>query len=124
MQRLYELIVIERDGEVFCVRLKNARVADDQMENLGAELGRVVDADGCRQMVLCLGPEEPDCLISIFLAKMINLQRRLEGIGGAFALAEVSEYTRNIFRIAGIERFFHIYPDQASAVQALSKPND
>ena len=92
------------------------------MEDLGAELGRLISEENCRKMALLLGPEEPECLISVFLAKMINLQRRLESLGGAFALAEVSDYTRNIFRVAGIERFFHFYADQAAAVQALRKP--
>jgi hypothetical protein len=124
MQRPFHFIVYEIDGDVSCVSLKNPRVEDHQMDDLGAELARLIDEENCRKMVLNLGPEEPECLISIFLAKMINLQRRLDGLGGAFALAQVSEYTRNIFRIAGIEKFFHFYPDQASAVQALSKPSN
>ena len=91
------------------------------MEELGAELARLVDEENCRKMVLNLGPEEPECLISVFLAKIINLQRRLESSGGAFALAQVSDYTRSIFRVAGIEKFFHFYADQTAAVHVLSK---
>ena len=120
MQRPYHFIVFELIGDVFCVRLKKPRVEDHQMEDLGAELARLIDEENCRKMVLNLGPEEPECLISIFLAKLINLQRRLDGMSGALTLANASDYTRNIFSIAGIEKFFHFYPDQQSAVQALS----
>ncbi len=120
MSRPYEFIAFERNGEVFCVRLQRPRIADHEMEDLGAELARLIDDENCRKMVLNLGPEEPECLISVLLAKLINLARRLAHLGGALALAQTSTHTRTIFRAAGIEKFFHFYPDQASALQAIA----
>lgn len=122
MQRPYEFIAFEVIGDVFCVRLQCLRVEDHQMDDLGAELGRLIDEENCRKMVLNIGPEEPECLISIFLAKLINLQRRLEATNGMLTLAYASEHSRNIFRIAGIEKYFHFFPDQQSALQAMSAP--
>src|SRR5260370_39858766 len=122
MSRAYDYIAFERVGEAICARLQRPKVEDHQMEDLGAELARLIDEENCRKMVLNLGPEDSECLLSVFLAKLINLQRRLEGMSGALTLANASEYTRNIFRIAGIEKFFRFYPDQQSAVQALSEP--
>ena len=122
MQRPYAFIAFELTGDAFCVRLKKTRVEDHQLDDLGAELGRLLDEENCRKMVLNLGPEEPECLISVFLAKLINLQRRLEDMNGTLTLAHASDYTRNIFRIAGIEKYFHFYPDEQSALQALSAP--
>ena len=119
MQRPYVFIAFELVGDVFCVRLRTRRIEDHEMDDLGAELARLLDEENCRKMVLNLGPEEPECLISIFLAKLINLQRRLDGLDGALTLAHASDYTRNIFNIAGIEKYFHFYPDQESALQAL-----
>lgn len=120
MQRPFHFIEFDLVGDVFCVRLQKPRIEDHQMDDLGAELARLLDEENCRKMVLILGPDEPECLISIFLAKLINLQRRLEGNSGALTLAHASDYTRNIFSIAGIEKYFHFYPDQQSAIQALS----
>src|SRR5437764_4731079 len=102
MQRPYQFIKWDLTGDVFCVRFQKARIPDHQLDDLGAELARLLDEENCRKMVLNLGPDEPDCLISVFLAKLINLQRRLEGMNGALTLAQASDYTRNIFRIAGI----------------------
>lgn len=119
MRRPYQFIEFKPFGDVQCVRLQQSHIADHQMDDLGAELARLIDEENCRKMVLNLGPEDPDCLVSIFLAKLINLQRRLEGLGGKLSLAEVSEHTRTIFRIAGIEKLFHFYSDQQSAVQAM-----
>jgi hypothetical protein len=122
MQRPYQFIAFERNGDVYCVRLRAPRVEDSQLDELGAELARLIDEENCQKMVLNLGPEEPQCLISVFLAKLINLQRRFEGMNGALALAQASEDTRNIFRIAGIEKFFHFFPDEQSALKALHLP--
>jgi predicted nucleotidyltransferase len=117
----YQFINLDQQGDVFCVRLKNPRVADGEMEALGEELRRLVDEEQARKVVFSLGPEEPECLISVFLAMLIRLQRRLYDLGGVLALAQVSEHTRGIFRAAGIERFFQFYADPASAVKSLDK---
>ena len=122
MERPYRFIEFALTGDVFCVRLRQPRIAEHEMDDFGTELARLLDEENCRKMVLNLGPDEPECLVSLFLAKLINLQRRLEGTSGALTLAYVSDYTRNIFRIAGIEKFFHFYPDEKSALQALSSP--
>jgi hypothetical protein len=122
VQRPYNFIAFSLIGDVFCVRLQKVRVEDYEMDELGAELGRLIDEENCRKMVLGLGPEEPECLISIFLAKLINLQRRLEGINGRLALTQASEHTRKIFRLAGIEKYFHFYPDEQSALQGVTEP--
>jgi anti-anti-sigma regulatory factor len=118
MQKGYALIAVDRIGDVFAVRLPK-KVADHQFEELGAELGRLLDEENCLKMVLNLGPEEPECLTSLFLAKLISLQRRLDGMHGKLALAHASTRTRDIFRAAGIEKYFHFHPDQQSALQAL-----
>lgn len=119
MQRNYQFISFEKDGDTFCVRLQQPHVEDFDLENLSAELGRLLDEESCRKMILNLGPEDPQCLFSILLAKLINLHRRLENAGGRLALAHLSEDTRGVFRAAGIEKFFHFYPDQQTALQAL-----
>ena len=120
MSRPYEFIAFERVGDAICVRLQCPKIEDHQMEHLGAEFARLIDEENCRKLVLNLGPAEPECLISVLLAKLISLQRRLDNLGGVLALAEVSEQTRSIFKVAGIEKYFHFYADQPAALQALN----
>jgi len=122
MPRAYQLIVFTRQDDILCVRLKDPHVEDTQMEDLGAELSRLTEEEQIKKVVMCLGPEEPDCLISVFLAKLISLQRRLSGLGGELVLAHVSDHTRGIFRAAGIEKLFQFYVDENSAVAALQAP--
>ena len=122
MSRPYKYLSIERVNDIFIVRMQRSHGEDQDMEGLGAEFGRLIDEDNCRKLVLNLGPEDPECLISIFLAKLVNLQRRLEKYGGRLALAHLSENTQTVFHAAGIERFFHFYPDQDTAVNSLRLP--
>jgi hypothetical protein len=121
MSRPYEFIAFQIVNDVFGVRLQKLRIEDHELEDVGAELGRLIDEENCRKMVLNLGPEEPECLISIFLAKLINLQRRLESTHGRLALAHASEHTRDLFRLAGIEKYFRFFPDEPSALRALAE---
>jgi anti-anti-sigma factor len=121
MERPYHQIEFERQGDVYRVRLLHSQFDENGLEALSAEVARLIDEDGCRKMVLSLGPEDPLCLYSVFLAKLVNLQRRLAGAGGALVLAGLSENTQHIFQVAGLHKFFLFFPDSAKAVEALSR---
>lgn len=119
MTRPFKQINFECHDAVHCVRLRHQQYDEIGLEELGAEMARLIDEDNCRKMVLNLGPDDPLCLYSVFLAKLVNLQRRLEKAGGAFALAGLSGTTRKIFEVAGLAKYFQFYPDQDSAVAGL-----
>ena len=119
MDRPYRYITVEQHPPLVCVRLAQQFFSDPELDNLGAEIARLVDEDGCRKLVLALGPGEPQCLYSVFLAKLVNLQKRLENDGGALALAHLNATALAFFEAAGLEKFFHFYPDVAAACAAL-----
>ena len=119
MDRPYRYISVEHSPPLACVRLTQLIFSDAEMEELTAEIARLVDVEGCRKLVLALGPGEPQCLYSVFLAKLVNLQKRLEGDGGALALAHVTPTAMAFFQAAGLERFFQFHPDVDAACAAL-----
>jgi anti-anti-sigma factor len=119
MQRPYRHIEHQVQDGVFCARIKTS-LHEEALENFGAELGRLIDEEGCRKMVLVIGPHDLDCLYSVFLAKLIYLQRRLESVGGSVALAEASANTQEVFRVTGLDRYFKFYADHGSAMRALA----
>ena len=84
----YRQIVVERHGNVAIVRLARKRMDENEIYELSRELHRLAKEDGCPRIALCLGPETPECLYSVFLAKLIGLQRRLGEIGGALKLCQ------------------------------------
>jgi anti-anti-sigma factor len=121
MQRTYHQLDVRQFDQVFCVHLRGQCLLEDGLDELSAELARLIDEEGCQKLVLDLGPGDLDCLYSVFLAKLINLQRRLEHAGGCLAIAGASENTRDVFRATGLEKHFQFFPDAASAVRALGE---
>ena len=59
MERPYRFIVVERRPPLVCVWLRQSSFTDLELEELGAEIARLVDEDGCRRLILALGPDEP-----------------------------------------------------------------
>src|SRR5207302_7692877 len=74
MERPFKQIEFEQHGDVYCVRLAHTQLDEAGLEELSAEIARLIDENGCRKMVMSLGPEDPLCLYSVFLAKLVNLQ--------------------------------------------------
>ena len=66
----YKQIATEQHGDVHCVGLRNPRLRFTELDDLISELDRFVADSKCNKLVFLLGPEEPQCLYSLFLAKL------------------------------------------------------
>jgi anti-anti-sigma factor len=119
MERPFTRITREPHGRAICVRLKSTTLDEAGLEEFGAEMARLLDEQDCHRLILCLGPTDPDCLFSVFLAKLIHLKRRLENAGGTLVLAQASDNVRHIFAITGLEKYFTFHPDVATALKEL-----
>jgi anti-anti-sigma factor len=116
MTRPYRHIEVERRGEVFCVRLRQARLDEPTIYELAGELRELVTEEGCRKMALSLGPDSPECMYSVFLAKLISLQRVLHEQGGELILCHVQSLVRDIFAACCLENLFCFRPDFEAAI--------
>ncbi len=121
MERPYRQIKLDRDADVCCVHLAHRRIDEQGVNALGNELAELIEKDGCRKMVLSLGPGSLDCLYSLFLAKLVMVQRRLETHGGALVLCDVTPDVMTVFEACRLGTFFEFAPDRAAAVAALSQ---
>ncbi|HJT75967.1 MAG TPA: hypothetical protein VJ739_02100, partial [Gemmataceae bacterium] len=86
MTRPYQHIAVERAGDVACVRLLQQHLDESQVQQMGDELLGVVTEEGCRKVVLALGPEPPYLVYSVFMGKLLALRRRLLDEGGGLKL--------------------------------------
>jgi anti-anti-sigma factor len=120
MDRPPKQVELERRGDVFCVRLRKQSMEEEDLHEFGDEVTRMIQEDGCRKMVLSLGPDGPICLYSIFLAKLVSVQRRLQQAGGAFKLAHVSPDIFKIFEACKLQDLFEFCPDEATAIAELA----
>ncbi len=121
MSASYRQIEVERAGDVFCVRLRKQYRDEIGLQELGQELTGVVNQEGCRKLALSLGPDTPECLFSVFLAKLVVLQRVLHSHGGALKLCELNEHTLGVFEACRLKDHFHFAPDLPTAVAAFAE---
>ena len=91
------LLSVDRQGDACFVRLKNTRIEELEIHQLGNELIALCERDGCRHLALSLGPEAPNCLYSVFLAKLIAIRNALRKLGAEFVLCEVGPIAANVF---------------------------
>jgi hypothetical protein len=118
MSRSFQHITVERQNGCHCVRLRSFTMDETALRSMFTELLILVKEEGCRRLALSLGPGEPKCLYSVFLAKLITLQRVLREQSGRLFLCDASEQVRGIFRVCQLENLFHFVPDFAAACAA------
>jgi anti-anti-sigma factor len=121
MERPYRLIDVKRSGDVFSVRMRLNPMDEVELVETCNELVRLVQEDGCRKLALLLGPPDPEFLYSIFLAKLVSLQRRLHERGGALRLAGASPATMDIFAACRLDTLFDFAPDEQTAIDQLAR---
>jgi anti-anti-sigma regulatory factor len=120
MDHTYKYFDVENHGPSCVVRLLPLHYDESLLDPMGAELARLLDVEGYRNIVLSLGPDDPDCLQSVFLAKLLNLKKRLEQGGGALLLTDLSEHTRHILQVVGLHKHFRCYDNVEAALKALA----
>ena len=119
MDRPYRHIDVERDGDVYCVSLRNHQPDDPSVRALGDEIEALVTDDGCRKLVIRLGPLE--CLYSVLIARLIKLRRSVAEHGGRLQLCEVSPQVMSVFQSCQLHDYFEFAPDLQSAIAALKR---
>jgi hypothetical protein len=116
MTARYRQIEVEHRDDVFCVRLRKSRLSETDILETTSELIALATQEGCRKLALSLGPESPACMYSLFLAKLITVQRRLCEEGGAMILCEVSPAIKGVFEVTRLDDQFTFVPDFDAAV--------
>jgi hypothetical protein len=117
----FRQLAVEQVGDVWCLRLQRPRLAVGGLEELIADIDQLMLTSHCRKIVFDLGPEEPECLYSVFLAKLVTLQKRLAAAGGGLVIAEASDDVRKIFAACRLDDLFRFTTDRAAAIAALTQ---
>jgi hypothetical protein len=120
MPRPYRHIIVDRKGDVFCVRLRRTHLEETDILEMADELIGLIDKEGCRKMAFSLGPEAPNCLYSVFLAKLVMVRRHLRELDGSLKLCDATPDTLEVFAACRLKEHFEFAPDQAAAVAALA----
>jgi hypothetical protein len=114
-------LLVERRADVLCVRLRSHRLAETEILDTAHELIELARSEGCRGLALSLGPQPPECLYSVLLAKLYSVQRGLGEMGAGLVLCEVDPAIHAIFKVCKLDDRFRFAPDFDAAVAALAK---
>jgi hypothetical protein len=120
MPRPYQHILVDRKDDVFCVRLRRTHLEETDILEMADELISLIKEQGCRKMVLSLGPGPLHCLYSVFLAKLVMVRRNILEQDGRLILSDATPDTLEVFEACHLKEHFEFEPDQAVAVAALA----
>jgi anti-anti-sigma factor len=115
MPRTYRHITFEKRGDVCCARLRSLRLEEESVHELAEELLDLA-AEVSPKLALSLGPRAPQCLYSVFLSKLVTVQRQLHEQGGELVLCDVSPEVQSVFAACRLEDQFRFLKDFDEAV--------
>jgi hypothetical protein len=121
MTRPYRHLRLEKVDDIDCVHLSERRLNETEVQEFTEDLISLIVDDGCRKLVLSLGPGAPQCLYSVFLARLFTVRRRMQEVHGRFIISDANDDVREVFKAVHLEEFFEFAPDVATAIAALKK---
>ena len=120
MTSLYPHLLVEKRGDVYCVQLRSHRIEETDIHDMTRELVELARSGPCRGVALSLGPKSPECLYSVFLAKLYWVQRNLTELGAGLVLCHVDPAVHRIFEAVKLDERFRFAADFDAAVAALT----
>ena len=105
-------------GDVTVVRFRDHKIIEDvNIQELGQEMFRLVEADGRDRLLLDFAFVE--FLSSAALGKLITLDKKMKAHGGTLKLSNIRPEIYEVFAITKLNRLFDIRKDEADALAAF-----
>jgi len=86
-------------------------------EEVGDQLFKLVDEQGCRRLVLNFA--NVDSLTSLIIGKLVNLQKKIQAVGGRLALCEVTPVVLEILDLLRLTTMITNLPTEQQAVESM-----
>jgi anti-sigma B factor antagonist len=114
----YRRLDVSKVGEVSVVRFRDHKIIEDvNIQELGQEMFRLVEADGRDRLLLDFSSVE--FLSSAALGKLITLDKKMKAHGGTLKLSNIRPEIYEVFTITKLTRLFDIRKDEADALAAF-----
>jgi hypothetical protein len=114
-------ISIEKREDVSIIRMRDFRMLEPELMEMADEVVDLIEDQGCRKLVFCLGPGDVACLYSLFLAKLVMIRRHVLEKGGILKIAQASENTKNVFRACDLDKLLSFVPDVNTAIAEIAR---
>jgi anti-anti-sigma factor len=114
----YRRLDVSKVGDVSVVRFRDHKIIEDvNIQELGQEMFRLVEADGRDRLLLDFSSVE--FLSSAALGKLITLDKKMKAHGGTLKLSNIRPEIYEVFTITKLNRLFDIRKDEADALAAF-----
>lgn len=118
----YRHMKVLQEGDAYCVRLGKNTLAELEVHEFADDVLDLIDSHGCRKLVIDFSSSAPQCLYSIFLAKLLTIRRHLLERSGTLKLCDATPEVLGVFEACKLRQFFEFYPSTDSALAAFSSP--
>lgn len=98
-----------------CILSLNGRLDSNSSTELDRKITKLIEGESIRLIVDC---KKLDYITSAGLRIMIKTAKMLKGKNGAFVLCEMADYVREVFEIAGFDKFLTIVSGLEEAISA------
>lgn len=98
-----------------CILSLNGRLDSNSSTELDRQISELIEGATIRLVIDC---KKLDYITSAGLRIMIKTAKMLKGKNGAFVLCEMADYVREVFEIAGFDKFLTIVSSLEEAVSA------
>jgi anti-sigma B factor antagonist len=114
----YRRLDVSEVGDVTVVRFRDHKIVEDiNIQELGQEMFRLVEAEGRDRLLLDFSSVE--FLSSAALGKLITLDKKMKAHGGMLKLVNIQPEIYEVFAITKLNRLFDIRKDEADALAAF-----
>jgi anti-sigma B factor antagonist len=114
----YRHLDVSEVGNVTVVRFRDHKIVEDvNIHELGQEMFRLVEADGCERLLLDFSAV--DFLSSAALGKLITLDKKMKAHGGTLKLSNIRPEIYEVFTITKLNRLFDIKADEKEGLAAF-----
>ena len=113
----YRHMNVEPQENAFCVLFSRQRMTEQDVLEMGDEIIQLARTEDCPRIVFDFASSTPECLFSVFLAKLVGLQKKLEEMGGGFRLCNCNEQVLGVFKACRLDQVFSIYDSRQAALE-------
>ena len=111
-------VKVRQVGDVTVVQFADHKIVEEaSIHELGQELFRLVEDEGCRQILLNFSGV--DFLSSAALGKLITLDKKVKQAGGSLRLSNIRTEIYEVFAITRLNKLFDIRENEADALAAF-----
>ena len=105
------------DGVTVVSFVESKIVTEENIQEVGDELYKLVEDDGHKSLLLNFGNVQ--YLSSAALGKLITLNKKVQGASGKLVLCNIDANIREVFEITRLDKLFVIKGDEQDGLQAF-----